>query len=97
MIKKFTVACITALACAKECAFAPNDHSIASLPYFRADQDLPCMYSGTLQVNQDGSHQMFYWMHTNDNADAPLMVYMNGGPGASSMFANFLLNGPLRI
>lgn len=40
---------------------------------------------------------MFYWMHTNENADAPLMVYMNGGPGASSMFANFLLNGPLRI
>jgi carboxypeptidase C (cathepsin A) len=50
-----------------------------------------------LSTNEDDSHQMFYWMHTNDNADAPLMVYMNGGPGASSMFANFLLNGPLRI
>jgi len=55
------------------------------------------MYAGTLPVNSDESHHLFYWMYTNDKADAPLLVFLNGGPGASSTFANFLLNGPLRI
>lgn len=29
--------------------------------------------------------------------DAPVAVWINGGPGASSTFANFLFSGPLRI
>jgi len=100
MFRTFALACVASIAAALdavECAFQPNEHFISSLPYFRADQQLPCMFSGTFPVNADETHHMFYWMHTNDNADAPLMIYMNGGPGASSMFANFLLNGPLRI
>merc|ERR1712166_1022673 len=27
----------------------------------------------------------------------PVTIFLNGGPGASSTFANFLLNGPLQI
>ena len=40
---------------------------------------------------------MFYWLFTNPNPDAPVAVWLNGGPGASSSFANFLMNGPMRI
>ena len=32
-----------------------------------------------------------------DFDNAPLAVWLNGGPGASSTFANFLMNGPMRI
>ena len=32
-----------------------------------------------------------------DYENAPLAIWLNGGPGASSQFGNFLLNGPLRI
>lgn len=28
---------------------------------------------------------------------APVVVWLNGGPGSSSMFGNFLENGPLII
>ena len=31
------------------------------------------------------------------DADAPVVIWLNGGPGASSTFANFLFSSPLRI
>ena len=34
---------------------------------------------------------------TQDWATKPVTIFLNGGPGASSTFANFLLNGPLKI
>ena len=41
---------------------------------------------------------MFYWMYPAADFDnAPVAVWLNGGPGASSSFANFLMNGPMRI
>ena len=41
---------------------------------------------------------MFYWMYPAADFDnAPLAIWLNGGPGASSSFANFLMNGPMRI
>ena len=33
--------------------------------------------------------------HHNDTA--PLVIWLNGGPGATSMFGFFLENGPLRV
>ena len=57
----------------------------------------PCSFAGTLAGNEDGSHQLFFWMYPAVNADAPVAVWLNGGPGASSMLANFLFSGPLRI
>ena len=56
------------------------------------------MYAGTLPSNDDGTHQLFYWMYPAADFDnAPLAIWLNGGPGASSTFANFLMNGPMRI
>lgn len=36
-------------------------------------------------------------MYPNEDPEAPVAVWLNGGPGASSTFANFLLNGPMGI
>ena len=36
-------------------------------------------------------------MYPAEDEDAPVVVWLNGGPGASSTFANFLFSSPLRI
>lgn len=47
--------------------------------------------------NDDGSHQLFFWMYRNADAAKPLAIWINGGPGSSSTFGNFLENGPMTI
>ena len=61
------------------------------------EDDWPCSYAGTLASNSDGTHQDFFWMYPATEADAPVSIWLNGGPGASSAFANFLFSSPLRI
>jgi carboxypeptidase C (cathepsin A) len=61
------------------------------------------MYAGTVKASDtsEGStldYNYFYWMYkTADYDNAPIAIWLNGGPGASSAFGNFLLNGPLKI
>jgi len=74
-----------------------NPKYVPKLPGFRATDTWPCSYAGTVNGNEDGTHQLFYWMYPAIDADAPLVVWLNGGPGASSTFANFLFSSPLRI
>lgn len=42
---------------------------------------------------------MFYWLFRNPIREktSPLVIWLNGGPGATSMFALFAENGPLRV
>ena len=61
------------------------------------------MYSGFLPSTTDKTdptlaNQMFFWMYVaQDYENAPLVIWLDGGPGLSSQFGNFLVNGPLRI
>jgi len=76
-----------------------NDHWVNStkLPY-REGELHPCQYAGTLQTSKPGQdHNLFYWFFKHPNPYAPLVVWINGGPGATSMFGLFLENGPMRI
>ena len=73
-----------------------NDHRITSLPYWKQADNLPCMFAGTIATTD--KHNLFYWFFKNTAlTNAPLVLWINGGPGSSSMFGLFLENGPIRV
>ncbi len=58
------------------------------------------MYSGTLDVSltTEQDHNLFFWLFKNTQLKNPnLVLWLNGGPGATSMFGLFQENGPLVI
>ena len=88
----------------KNCTDSLNAQSVADLPAFALDGILPCMHAGFIPSNEpttpSETHNLFYWMYKTENwseAFMPVTIWLNGGPGASSTFGNFLLNGPLKI
>jgi len=70
------------------------------------EEDLPCMYSGQLLSSTTYENYFFYWLtprpdnltsSTTGSTESPLIVYLNGGPGSTSMNALWTGNGPLRV
>ena len=58
------------------------------------------MYSGNLNSSDEYNNNFFYWLFPKPDSvpvDVPLVLYMNGGPGSTSMNALFMENGPLRV
>ena len=74
---------------------------VDKLPGFSSTDTWPCSYAGTLPGDvtgeTSGASNLFFWIYPAEDADAPVTIWLNGGPGASSAFANFLFNSPLRI
>lgn len=74
-----------------------GDDAIKSLTGYNGP--LLKMNSGFIEVNKTANGSMFYWLvHSmNAKADTPLVIWINGGPGASSLTGLFAENGPFRI
>ena len=80
-----------------------NEHTVdlGELPYAASGLH-ECQYPGPIHVSysQDSKskgHNLFYWFFKNKNASAPLLLWINGGPGATSMMGVFMEGGPLRV
>eukprot|EP01102_Stenamoeba_stenopodia_P015073 TRINITY_DN5097_c0_g1_i4.p1 TRINITY_DN5097_c0_g1~~TRINITY_DN5097_c0_g1_i4.p1 ORF type:complete len:475 (-),score=126.43 TRINITY_DN5097_c0_g1_i4:44-1405(-) len=57
-------------------------------------------YSGYFTVNETTGSNMFFWYFPAQNTDIsnpPLLMWLQGGPGASSMFGLFNENGPFSV
>ncbi|XP_030557784.1 venom serine carboxypeptidase [Drosophila novamexicana] len=56
-------------------------------------------YSGYLTVDQGYNSNMFFWYFPSetDAAYAPVVLWLQGGPGASSLFGLFTENGPFQL
>ncbi|XP_070505245.1 venom serine carboxypeptidase-like [Chironomus tepperi] len=56
-------------------------------------------YSGFFTVNKTYNSNMFFWYFPaqNDPANAPVLLWLQGGPGASSLFGLFTENGPFEV
>ncbi|CAG7727097.1 unnamed protein product [Allacma fusca] len=56
-------------------------------------------YSGYLTVNEEFGSNLFFWFFpaAYNPESAPVMLWLNGGPGTSSLFGLFVENGPFSI
>lgn len=60
--------------------------------------DVPS-YSGFLTVNEECDSNMFFWFFPSQTSlkSSPVTVWLQGGPGLSSLFGLFLENGPYEL
>lgn len=56
-------------------------------------------YSGYLTVNKTHNSNLFFWFFPAQNGDAssPFVVWLQGGPGSSSLFGLFAEQGPILV
>lgn len=75
---------------------APIEDEITILPGWSPRPLSSKQYSVFLNASDDGNMQMHYWMalSENDPENAPIMIWLNGGPGASSLYGFLVELGP---
>lgn len=73
-------------------------YRVDDLPGLQGDPGF-AQYAGYLDVAPQRGGRMFFWMTEADvqTEDTPVVIWLDGGPGDSSLNALFWENGPLRV
>ncbi|XP_063699448.1 venom serine carboxypeptidase-like [Culicoides brevitarsis] len=73
-----------------------NAQKLAKVPSLGIDVN---SYAGLITVNKTFGSNMFFWYFEaeNDPKNAPVLIWLQGGPGASSLFGLFTENGPFEV
>lgn len=73
--------------------FVVNGSAIPGIPF-----DIGESYAGTLPINGNASNenQLYFWFFPSENVNATdeITIWLNGGPGCSSLDGLFQENGP---
>jgi len=81
------------------CSAAPYEHLITTLPGLINGSSVKFkQYAGYVMLNESRNKKLFYWFveSQRDPASDPLVLWMNGGPGGSSLVGFFTEHGPFR-
>lgn len=83
-------------------ANSPDDHLVTELPLLDASKFPTDHWAGLLPASANGDKYLFYWLFAppateKEDADIPLIIWLNGGPACSSMDGLWLENGPFRL
>jgi carboxypeptidase C (cathepsin A) len=69
---------------------------VTSLPGLKSSLDFQ-HFAGYLNVDSSNNRNLFYWFTKASNSSTDLVLWLNGGPGCSSVSGFFTENGPFVV